>query len=210
MTRIGYSVEVDRESIQSAIDYFTFLGGNTDEALRVAINKAGPKVKTASSKAIREQVRLSAKYVGGQLRFDRATRQKLQGAIRAPTRGILLPRFSTDAQIAGDKVSWIKPPPIPPLGIRVKVKPSGSAKVMSRDWFYMVLPDSRALGIARRRPRGQRGPRGGKYEVAYGPSVSQVFSRETRDRLIPEASQELTEQLLDAMRFLLQKKYPQE
>jgi hypothetical protein len=72
----------------------------------------------------------------------------------------------------------------------------------------MVLPKSRALGIARR--RSTPGPQGGKYEVAYGPSVSQVFGKDTRDKLLPEAGKELTAQLLDAVRFLLQKKYPKE
>jgi len=210
MTGLNYNVEVDKEQIKEAVSLFEFVGGNSDEALRVAINKAGPKIKTATSRAVRDQIRLKASYVGGRIAFKRATRRVLSGAISTESRGILLTRFSTDSQISGEKVSWIRPPEIPARGIRVKVKPSGSTEVMSREWFYMVLPNSRALAIARRLPKGQTGPRGGKYDIAYGPSVSQVFGKDTRDKLIPQAADELTAQLLDAMRFLLQKKYPKE
>lgn len=215
---IEATVEVDRAQVADALAFFEFVGGNADEALRVAINKAGPKVKTASSKAIREQVRLTAAYVNKQLTFKRATRADLSGAVKVPSRGILLSRFSTDSQISGDKVSWLRPPPIPKRGIRVKIKPSGQTEVMGREWFYMVLPKSRSLGIVRRLSSGERsaaikagsgvGSQGGKFDVAYGPSVSQVFGNETRERLLPGAGDELQRQFLDAMRYLLQKKHP--
>jgi len=210
MTQIGYNVEVDKAQVSDAVALFEFVGGNSKDALRVAINKAGPKIKTQSSRAIRDQVRLKAKYVNGKLSFNRATRRNLTGRISAESRGVLLTRFATNAAISGEKVTWLKPPPIPKGGIRVKVKPSGSSETMSRNWFLMVLPNSRALAIARRKPKGQTGPRGGKYDIAYGPSVSQVFNKDTRDKLLPKAGEELTKQLLDAMRFLLQKKYPKE
>jgi len=208
---IEYDVQVDKDSLREAQSLFEFVGGNSDDALRIAINKAGPKIKTAASKAIRSQVRLKAKYVNDKkrLRFDKASRSSLSGAIRAESRGILLSRFSTDTLIADpNRAGWIKPPVIPPRGIRVKVKPSGSAEVMGKEWFYMVLPNSRALAIARRKPGGATGAQGGKYDIAYGPSVSQVFRNETRDRLLPEAGAELQKQMLEAMRYLLQKKYP--
>jgi len=210
MTGVQYDVQVNQAQVRDAVALFEFVGGNSQDALRVAINKSGPKIKTLSSRAIRDQIRLKASYVNGRISFKRATRTKMSGAIKVPSRGILLPRFSTDSRINGAKVSWLIPPKPPARGIRVKVKPSGSSTVMSRNWFYMVLPNSRALGIVRRRPKGETGPKGGKYWVAHGPSVSQVFGNETRDRLMPKASEELTSQLLDAMRFLLQKKYPKE
>jgi hypothetical protein len=211
VTSLSYQVEVDSRSLNEALLYFQFLGGATDDAVRVAINKAGPKVRTKASQAIRGQVRLKAKYVKDRLEFKRASLSKLTGRITTPSRGLLLSRYSTSAQVAndGDKFKFFKPPPVPPRGIRVKVKPNGATKSMPRDYFYMILPNSRAVGIVRRRPNGQTGPRAGRYEVAYGPSVSQVFNT-VRDDVLPEASQIYEAQMLDAIRYLLQKRYPKE
>lgn len=211
---ITYGIEVDQSQVKDAISLFEFVGGNSKDALRVAINRAAPKVKSGSSlpnnasKEIRRQVRLKAAYVNRKLTVWKATRTNLEGRIKAATDPVLLPRYSTDHQISGDKVSWFKPPLIPPRGIKVKVKPTGAAVTMSKDWFYMVLPKSRALAIARRKT--ELGLQGGKYDIAYAPSVSQVFGNDSRERLYPVAQAELQSQLLDAMRFLLSKKYPKE
>ena len=92
MTAVAYNVELDRDAIKEAISLFEFVGGNSADALRVAINKAGPKVKTAAGRAIREQVSLKAAYVNERLTFKRATRKDLSGAIGTPSRGLLLSR----------------------------------------------------------------------------------------------------------------------
>lgn len=204
---IGLSVQVDKDQVADAISLFTFVGGNTDEAMRVAINKTTPKVKTRSSSEIRSQVRLTAGYVGDKIVVTKATRQKLEARIKTPSRGLLLSKFSTDTQVSGEKVSWLLPPPQPPRGIRVKVKPSGETKSPGPTTFYMVLPVSRALAIVKRKTVA--GPRGGKIDVLYGPSISQVFS-DVKDDVVPFANAELTAQLLDAMRYVLVKKYPVE
>jgi len=143
-----------------------------------------------------------AVYVKGRLKFSAANRKNLSARITTPSRGILLTRFSTDPNVNPDNKSWIKPPPIPARGIRVKVKPKGRTKGLSRDFFYMVLKDSRALGIVKRKPSGG-------YDVAYGPSLSQVFS-DIRTDLLPAASAEYQFQFLDAMRFILARKFPKE
>lgn len=220
MTRVSYNVEVDKAQVADAVALFEFVGGNSDVALRVAINKAGPKIKTASSKAIRNRIRLSAKYVGNRLEFKRASRQRLSGRISAESRGILLSRFATNSKINTQKVSWLKPPPIPKQGIKFKVRTEGQTYTKSKSWFLMVLPKSRALGIVRRLSAAERssaiargrgpGSQGGKFDVAYGWSVSQAFDTKARDDVLPIAGDELTKQLIDAMRFLLQKKYPKE
>lgn len=210
---IGHSVAVDQAQVKEAVALFEFVGGNSRDALRIAINKTAPKIKTLSSRKVREQVRLSASYVGDKLTVSKASRANLSAAIMTPSRGLLLSKFSTDALIAGEKVSWLKPPPVPPLGIRVKVKPDGAAKRVAGDSettgqpFYLVLKNSGALGIAARRQSA--GNRGGKLKVFHGPSLSQVFD-EVRQEVLPEAGQELTQQMLDAMRYLLVKQYPPE
>lgn len=210
----AYTVEPNREQLAEAIALFEFIGGNTRDAVRVAINKAGPQVRTASSKAIRESIRLKASYVNGKLGFKRATNANLSGKIETESRGLLLSRFSTDPLIANsERVSWVKPPPIPSYGIRVKVKPTGAFKTVRGDSdidgkpFYMVLPNSRALAIAGRLKPGKRGKKGGKIKVFYSPSVSQVFNR-VKDEV--PASDIYTKQLIDAMRYVLSKRKPTE
>jgi len=204
---ISYNVSANKEQIAEAVSLFEFVGGNTTDAVRIAINKAAPKVRTMASSAIRSQVRLKAAYVKGKLTITKATRLKLSGAIRADSRGLLLSKFSTDTKVSGDKIGWILPPPMPAQGIKVKVKPSGPSKPLSSDHFYMVLPNSHALAIVRR--RATPGPKGGKIDVLYGPSVSQVFNT-VRDDVLPVASDVYQAQLLDAMRYILTKKYPTE
>lgn len=206
-----YAVQVDQQAVAEAQALFEFVGGNTDEALRVAINATLPKTRTASSRAIRQQVRLSASYVRDRLATRKATRKALTGKLGTPSRGLLLSRFSTNAQIAGDKVSWIKPPLVPPRGIRVKVKPEGAPKEVKGDGdtlpnkpFFLVINGGQNVGIAARL-RGQRS----KIKIFAGPSLSQVFD-DVRDDITPDAAATLQAELLDAMRYILARKYPPE
>lgn len=206
---ISYEIKPDEAQLAEAKSLFEFVGGNSGDAIRVAINRSAPKVRTKASQAIRTEVRLQAAYVNQRLVIRKASRANLSGAITTPSRGLLLSKFSTDSQVSGDKVSWIKPPDEPPRGIRVKVKPSGPIKAVGGDPkpFYMVLPKSRQLAIVRRRQT--LGAQGGEIEVLYGPSLSQVFNT-VRGDVLPEAGQIYQAELLDAMRFLLAKQYPRE
>ncbi len=203
---VEYNVELDRSQIAEAISLFEFVGGNSADALRVAINKAGPKVKTLAGRKIREQVSLKAAYVNDRLTFKRATRKDLTGAIGTPSRGLLLSRFSSEPNVANESIAWIKPPPNPYGGHYVKIKPGQPEKKIGRGGdskpFYIVLKGSRALGIARRTSSGA-------IDVLHGPSLSQVFD-DVRGDVLPDAGAELQAQLLDAMRYLLVKQYPRE
>ena len=205
---INYQIDVDQEAVADAVSLFEFVGGNTSDALRIAINKTAPKVKTLASRAIRDQVRLSASYVGERLVVTKATRSRLSGAIKTPSRGLLLSRFSTDPLIAGDKASWIRPPAIPSGGIRVKIKPDGKTTgapgVGANKPFYIVLNKGQNVGIAARTGTDRK-----SIKVFSGPSLSQVFNT-VRGDVLPTASTEYQAQLLDAMRYLLVKKYPPE
>lgn len=208
---IGYTVEVNEAQLADARALFEFVGGNSDEALRVALNKTAPKIRTASSAAIRGQVRLTATYVRERLEVVKATRRNLSAAIKTPSRGLLLSRFSTDPLIAGEKAGWIRPPLVPPGGIRVRVKADGPTKVVTGDAdttgnkpFYMVLNRGQNVAIAARLKGESR-----KVKVFSGPSLSQVFNT-VREDVLPEAGAELTRQMVDAMRYLLVKKYPLE
>lgn len=204
---ISYGVSANKEQIADAVSLFEFVGGNTQDAVRIAINRAAPRVRSKASQAIRSQVRLKAAYVNERLTIRKASRNKLSGSIATPSRGLLLSKYSTDSQVSSDKIGWIKPPDTPARGIRVKVKPSGPTKPLGKDFFYMVLPKSRALAIVRRRETP--GPQGGLIDVAYSPSLSQVFNT-VRDDVLPEAGNIYQDELLDAMRSILARQYPKE
>lgn len=216
---ISYKVEANKDQIADAVSLFEFVGGNSSDAVRVAINRAAPRVRTKASSEIRTQVNLTAGYVRERLTITKASKAQLSGAIQTPSRGLLLSKFSTDKNASSEKVTWLKPPPMPPRGIKVKVKPSGGTKPMGDNYFYMVLPKSRALGIVRRLTKNEQnaaqakgsgpGSQGGTIKVAYGPSLSQVFNS-VRDDVLPEASEIYQTELLDAMRYLLSKQYPKE
>lgn len=205
---LNYEITADTAAIADAVALFEFVGGNTSDALRIAINKTSPKIKTAASKAIRSQVRLSASYVAGRLTVRKATRARLSGAIGTPSRGLLLSRFSTDALVASDKVGWLRPPLVPSGGIKVKIKPDGSAKaapvVNGNKPFYIVLNGGQNVGIAARVGAGRK-----DLKMFSGPSLSQVFDS-VRTDVLPAASAEYQAQLIDAMRYILVKKHPPE
>lgn len=208
-----YEITADTAQVAEAVSRFEFLGGNTADAIRIAINKSAPKIKTLASRGIRDQVRLTAAYVNDRLTLTKATKTRLSAAIKAPSRGLLMTRYSTDPIVAMgvDRLNWISPPPIPARGIKLKIKPSGSTKgapgYEGNRPFYMVLKNSRALAIVAR--LDTLGPKGGRFKIFNSPSLSQVFDS-VRDDLLAPASEEYQAQLIDAMRYILVKKHPPE
>tara|TARA_R100000152_G_C6645449_1_gene88649 strand:- start:2 stop:619 length:618 start_codon:yes stop_codon:yes gene_type:complete len=185
-------VEVDRSSLQEVRALLAKFSDGATRAHARSLNKTVTKSRTESSKEIRKQVRLNAAYVKSLMTITKASQKTLQAKISTPSRGLLLSRFSTDTSIAGDKTSWLKPPAIPKRGIRVKVKPTGGAKVFEGDSeiegkpFYMVLPGTNGrVAIAGR--RSKIGSDGGRIKVFYGPSLSQVFTDVKEDIAEPLA-----------------------
>ncbi|MBW4978334.1 phage tail protein [Marinobacter adhaerens] len=185
-------VEVDRSSLQEVRALLAKFSDGATRAHARSLNKTITKSRTESSKEIRKQVRLNAAYVKSLMTITKASQKTLQAKISTPSRGLLLSRFSTDTSIAGDKTSWLKPPSIPKRGIRVKVKPTGGAKVFEGDSeiegkpFYMVLPGTNGrVAIVGR--RSKIGSDGGRIKVFYGPSLSQVFTDVKEDIAEPLA-----------------------
>lgn len=218
----SFNIKVDKEQIADAVSLFEFVGGNTKDAVRIAINRTAKLVRTSTklpgggaNQRIRKQVNLKSAYINENLKLNPATRSKPSASISIPSRGLLITRFVTDASIATDKkVSWVKAPETPEKGIKVKIKPLGAASVfegtkgknlppMQGKPFYLKLKSSGAIGIARR-IAGSR-----KVHVFHGPSLSQVFDG-VKDEMAPVAGEQLETELLDAMRFILAKKYPKE
>jgi hypothetical protein len=211
-----FQVKVNQEQVRQAVSLFEFVGGNSGDALRVAINKAGPKVRTMASKGVREEINVSASFLNeldssGRKRLDfvRATRAKVSGAIRTQSRGLLLSHFEH-----GAKASLLGNIFTPDYPIKVKVKKgTGQIKTLEGDNdvygepFYIRLKNSKKVGIGMWRRNA--GEKGGRVEILYGPSVSQVF-RKIKDDISPQAGDELTDQLFSAMNYLLKKQHPKE
>ena len=183
-------VEVDRSSVNGVKLLLAGLTTGVPKALARSLNKTVGKANTQSSAEIRKQVNLKAAYIKSKMQIFKASRSKLSAKISTESQGVLLSRFSTNSLIAGDKVSWLKPPPVPPRGIRVKVNPDGGTKLFGGSSeitgkpFYMVLPKlgGRVAIVGR---RSTAGPRGGKIKVFYGPSLSQVFTDVKEDLADP-------------------------
>jgi len=219
---IGFSVDPNLDDIAGSVAYFNFVGGQTTDAVRIAINKAGPKVRSGStstmpsgsiSRRIRDEIRVTASYLNERndngtqrLGFSRATRNSLSGAITTQSRGILLSRFEWNP-----RVSLIGGILFPENPIRVRVKPAssgGSIKPLSGgndvqgSAFYIRLRNSGAIGLAKFRV-------GGGIKVFYGPSVSQVFT-EVKEEVLQSASDVYQAELLDAMRYILNGRPPPE
>ena len=214
---IGFSVDPNLDDIAGAVSFFEFVGGQTTDAVRIAINKTGPKVRSGSSfdggsvsSRIRAEIRVTAGYLNEKkngvqrLSFTKATKNKLSGAIKTPSRGILLSRFEWNPKVSlfGRTILFPDDP------IRVRVKPGGTIKPLTGgndvqgDAFYIRLKDSDAVGVAKFKV-------GGGIKVFYGPSISQVFT-DVKEDITEKASDEYQNQLLDAMRYILAKKYPPE
>ena len=209
---IGYTIKPNEDDLASALSLFEFVGGNTTEAVKVAINKTLSIAKTKSASAIGEEVNLTASYIKGKLTPIKATKYNLIGRIRAESRGLLLSKFEH-----GAKVSLIGGRLTPDKPIKVKVnkgagqiKPVVGGKDIVGKPFYFRLKNSKdGLSYGIGGFRKESGPRGGRFKAFYTTSVSQVF-KNVKDDITPEVEGVYQRQLVDAMRYVLQKKYPKE
>lgn len=102
-------VEVDRSSVNSVKLLLAGLTTGVPKAMARSLNKTVGKANTQSSAEIRKQVNLKAAYIKSKMQIFKASRSKLSAKISTESEGVLLSRFSTNAQISGDKISWLKP-----------------------------------------------------------------------------------------------------
>ena len=209
-----YNIEPDQAQLKEAKELFEFLGGNSTDATRIAVNKAARRMRLVARKEIRKDVRLALSYVSERLVVKAAKKGGLTAKIETPSRGLRLTKFSTDETIAAEGVQWMKPPlsvvrqkGVEPQPFMVQIKPGGAIKPVRGDTskskpFVIVGKGSRALLLVQRNAAG-------KLDALYGPSLSQVFSS-VRERIIPDAEKELIKQMGIAMNTLLKKQFPTE
>lgn len=156
-------------------------------AAKLSVNAAIRKARTLGSAEIRKQVNLTKPYVDERLVVSKfASDHNMEARLSARFRPTQLVRFSATQSTRKGKRK----------GVRVKVKRSGSSRVI-RQAFFVRLRSGRSedgnIGVAVRSTEGlnlKSGKRfGGKggYHVLYGPSVYQVFDT-VRDDIEPEVS----------------------
>lgn len=159
---------------------------------QTAINSTLKRSKPKAVRAVRAQVALPRAYVDERMREIPATKDRLEGRLATPKRGLLLSRFNFVERLLtrrrtrtrkgkGKKGESYKAR----AGIRVQVKPSGGKKLMPGA-FLIRLRRGKELGtdvgiaIRKRRAKGRS-----NYTVRHGPSLSQVFF-DVRDEIKPE------------------------
>lgn len=152
------------------------------------LNRAAQSARTAASREIRRQVGLSKRYVDGKLALQKASQNRLEARVSAAKRGVLLTRFAY--RVRAD-------------GVAVRVKPSGAFKLLPGA-FTIALPnlvgdDTKDPQAIVRRAAGS----GRKFDVLYGPSVSQVYRTVRRD-IEPGVRAQAREELRRQLRLAVQ------
>ncbi len=162
-----------------------------------AINKTIDKGKTLVSRKIRDEVNLSAAYVGKKLDTVKATQTSLFGKIMADKRGLLLSRYPSSrlSVTARSRSKYLKGYPsmtdgevnYPAIGAgrrvhQMSVKTSSTGGRERGKFFLIRLDNSGAIGMAVRtgynpgKGKSKRKENKALYKVKYGPSPSQVFN----------------------------------
>ena len=201
------SVDIDQAQLQEVYDRLAYLANGTNRALSRALNKTASKGKTVASRAIRQQVNLSAAYVRERLKGPanglefKATVNKLEARLSTPKRGVLMYQFSTNPVAA---------PGRPPEPVKVKVATAGrTITIQSAFWVWTKNSHKltpavrneilRRLGMTRTLDKGD-------FTVLHGPSLSQVFTG-VKDNISVDLSAVLAANLQHEMEWRLQK-YP--
>lgn len=163
-----------------------------------AVNTTARRYRTASAKAMQEQINFAARYLSGstgRLRVSQfADSSNLEAVITGRDRPTALARFASDRN---PRVARKRG------GVRVAVSPGGS--VFMEGAFLMSLRNGN-LGLAVRtkdgkKPRNAYRPkqiRGTNIWLLYGPSVDQVFRGVAGD-VQPEAADFLEREFLRLM-----------
>jgi len=209
-------IQIDQAALAEASAMLTDVRNGTDRALAMAINRVAPRIRTAMSTAVRQQVALRASYVNAALELQRARIGRMRASISTPERGVPLVQYMTSSRLMTFKVGnpatkrLIQAPFVRVAAggklTRVQGESLGGGKFAGA-WvgttrrgitqiFTPVDPTNRRWG----RP----------IRPLYGPSLSQVLSQsKTGQTLIDEAAQSASDrlpvELLQAATYLLTK-----
>lgn len=187
-----------------------FLAGISDEAPKIltrTLNATASKARTEGSKAMRQQVNLSAAYVRDHMAVTNANYRKLESKVSTPSRGLLLSyylygvtginqdtgRATRGALLKYQKGYFSVANLDQPL--KVKVKKNKPPVTLGPEWFILpTLKNSNLPGLAKRQ--------GSKLKL-HGPSLSQVFADVKDDIAGPMAdyqAEQLAKNIDDVLR----------
>lgn len=209
-------IRVDQAALAQVSAMLVDVRNGTDRALAMAINRVAPRIRTAMSQAVRQQVALRASYVNAALELQKARIGRMRASISTPERGVPLVQYMTSSRLMTFRVGkpatkrLIQAPFVRVAAggklTRVQGESLGGSKFAGA-WvgttrrgitqiFTPVDPNSRQWGRAIR--------------PLYGPSLSQVLSQsKTGQTLIDEAAQSASDrlpvELLQAATYLLTK-----
>ncbi|MBT8085968.1 MAG: phage tail protein [Woeseia sp.] len=191
----GISVRVNQQDLANVRSLLSGIKNGAERAITRSLNRTMDKAQTRANQEIRKDVKLSATYVRGKLRKQRATFSNLSASISAESRGVLLTRYKYK-ELARRK------------GIRVWIKASGAAATMPGAFIVRNLKNSGATGIAL--PPGSKAPGpsgviragGAAFDVLHGPSVSQVLT-EVKDEIQDEMADFLSAEMSKQVDLLL-------
>ena len=189
----GSSINVSTANVGETVRALTGIRRGQTRVLNRAINRTLTFTRKRADQEIRKEIRLPSRYVKGKLRRKKSNFSTLTGAIQAGYRGTLLSYYMKGARFHKSigsvivPVQWNRGDPV-----KVRVSPNSRLAPLkakpgySEPWVMGRMPNSGAVGIFMT-PKG-----GGKPEVQYGPSVSQVYNT-IKPRIAAEASQKLAE-----------------
>lgn len=209
-------IQIDQAALAEAAAMLTDVRNGTDRALAMAINRVAPRIRTAMSTAVRQQVALRASYVNAALELQRARIGRMRASISTPDRGVPLVQYMTSSRLMTFKVGkpatkrLIQAPFVRVAAggklTRVQGESLGGGK------FAGAWVGTTRRGITQIFTPVDPGDRrwGRPIRPLYGPSISQVLSQsKTGKTLIDEAAQSasgrLPAELLQAATYLLTK-----
>lgn len=197
------SYRIDSRQFKAAQKHIRAVIRANEKAQYRAVNRVASKTRTAASKAIRDQVRLKARYVNENLKITQKASTRLPEAkISARIRPTRLARFGpkqvtrSAPGARGDSLRGIGPGR-KQAGVSVSVQRRGRRRKM-RGAFLMPLRNTNKMGVFVRTGLGR-----GDIRHLYGPSVDQVF-RSVRSDIQPDVRRELRKEFRAQLRFAMQ------
>lgn len=209
-------IQIDQAALAEASAMLTDVRNGTDRALAMAINRVAPRIRTAMSTAVRQQVVLRAAYVNAALELEKARIGRMRASISTPEKGVPLVQYMTSSRLMAFKTGkpatkrLIQAPFVRVAAggklTRVQGESLGGGK------FAGAWVGTTRRGITQIFTPVDPGDRrwGRPIRPLYGPSISQVLSQsKTGKTLIDEAAQSasgrLPAELLQAATYLLTK-----
>jgi hypothetical protein len=171
------AITIQQRGLEEAIRTVRRIPGALTKASVKAVNQTAREARKFTAQAVYDSVMLKKADINQRLSVNKATRSNTKAALTAHARPRLLASYGARVRTAPVKhprrskgyAQLGIPPGRKMAGVSVKVKRSGSRKLM-RPAFLLVLR-SNNIGLAVRTGRGRD-----DYEIRYGPSVAQVVS----------------------------------